>query len=762
MSGNLADLQGRQTRQRDPLNGRAGILPDRRETRVPGFEGFARMGSASRGDVGGAEELRRTLGLATKAAGDFQEYTVNRFERAEEENAARAGIDQASGRIDTDRMRESFAYRSAVELGREQAALPQAVQGFGDRLSTLLDRQTDANPDVRKQHADEAIEDFFQSYARDPETGDLRAGLTTPGAMRWLREAIMDNRNRLRTAAHASINERLGNEALTNVSEVARTQLDAGGLSIAALRQMLPPTVSDDQLRGTLLITIQGRAEELKSDGRFDQAEQAVRILDQLLTPAPTGVRLVDIPASTPVPFGSAAPAPARTPSAAKRRTREEVIGFVLNTLEGGAQVVDNRDGGGTTKFGITKRNNPDVDVANLTFGQAKGIAQRRYWQAAYDAANPAVAAIAFDAGFINSKAFGREIATKYANDPQGALAAYRSRLQSIAKKPDKARFLQPWMNRVDRLASYLGVGSEPTNGDAADDLINDPSFALNPEPLDPVEAARRNPGVSFADQFTGGLALRPEDRTKLIEFRDQFTREVKVEWQRKRAEQQDEAGQSFLLRLSGLGPSVTPTEIAEAARRRDITPQQTATLLNVIRQDAERDEARAERAANEAERDQAKADEEAAQGITAQLMGPVYSGKRSPAEALRLFSEQAPGIDPKVRRAILGAITSEANGIEEVRRNNPAFTSATDALDDGEAEMLALVRGPYRDPKTGRITTPEQQRQIISLEIAKAKRALMRQAIDKGDLGNLRQELVAGIKTRVRRYLTTRPARPR
>ena len=317
-------------------------------------------------------------------------------------------------------------------------------------------------------------------------------------------------------------------------------------------------------------------------------------------------------------------------------------------------------------------------------------------------------------------------------------------------------------MNRVDRLASYLGVGSEPTNGDASDDVINDPSFVLTPEPLDPVEAVRRNPGVSFADQFTGGLALQPEERTRLMEFRDQLGREVKAEWQRNRAQQQDEASEGFLLRLSGLGPSVTPTEIAEAARRRDITPQQTATLLNVIRQDAERDEARAERAANEAERDQAKADEETAQGITAQLMGPVYSGKRSPAEALRLFSEQAPGIDPKVRRAILSAITSEANGIEEVRRNNPAFTSATEALDDGEAEMLALVRGPYRDPKTGRVTTPEQQRQIISLEIAKAKRALMRQAIDKGDLGNLRQELVAGIKTRVRRYLTTRPARPR
>ncbi|MET0218185.1 MAG: glycosyl hydrolase 108 family protein [Burkholderiales bacterium] len=67
--------------------------------------------------------------------------------------------------------------------------------------------------------------------------------------------------------------------------------------------------------------------------------------------------------------------------------------------LEGGAQVVDNRDGGGTTKFGITKRNNPDVDVANLTLAQASSIAKDRYWQPAYDDAHPASQPSPFDGG---------------------------------------------------------------------------------------------------------------------------------------------------------------------------------------------------------------------------------------------------------------------------------------------------------------------------------------------------------------------------
>jgi hypothetical protein len=138
--------------------------------------------------------------------------------------------------------------------------------------------------------------------------------------------------------------------------------------------------------------------------------------------------------------------------------------------------------------------------------------------------------------------------------------------------------------------------------------------------------------------------------------------------------------------------------------------------------------------------------------------MGPVYSGSRSPAEALHLFSNQAATMNPRVRRAVLGAVTSEANGVEEVRKNNPDFTRATDALDDGEAELLRLVRGGYRGPD-GKALNVEQQRAIISLEFAKAKRTLLRAAIDKGDIGKLRGELVDQIKAKVRPYVTNRAA---
>lgn len=707
------------------------------------------MGSASHGD-GGAGELRRVLGMVNEAAGNVAGQIDNKFASDEQANAGRGAVDQATGHVDHELEQRSVAYRKAVELGREQTAFPTAVEKFRSDLSTTLEHQTSADLVARRTEADQHIDDFLRSYAMDPETGELRSGLTTPDAQRWLSGAMSEYRQRLTSGAHERIDERFKGEALTNVSDLLGTQLDAGVVDVEALRKILPPIVSDDELRGTILTTFQGKAEQLKADGRY---ADSYRLVNQLLGDVASAA-----PAPQPLAAVGAAPAVApKSPSVTRKRSRDEVIGFVLNTLEGGPVIVDNGDGAGAPKFGITKRHNPDVDVQNLTYGQAKGIAKDRYWQPAYDQANPAVAAIAFDAGFISSKSFGREIATKFANDPVGALSAYRARLQDIATKPDKARFLTGWMNRVDKLGTYLGVGP---GGSGSDNVIDDLTFMRDAAPLDPVEEARRTPGASFAAQLTGGLALRPEERTKLLEYRDQLGREVRQEWQRKTAAKQDETGAGFLLRLSGLGNPVTPTEIAEASRRREITPEQTTQLLNVIRSDADRDAARAERAANAAERDRDKADEQAAQGITASLMGPVYSGQRSTGEALRLFGERASSLDPKVRRAVLGAITAEANGIEEVRKNNPALRSATETFDDQEQEALRRVQGPYRDPRTRRTITAEQQRAMISLEFAKAKRSLFQSAVDKGDIGNLPDQLGKSIAGKIRPYLTARTVR--
>ena len=58
--------------------------------------------------------------------------------------------------------------------------------------------------------------------------------------------------------------------------------------------------------------------------------------------------------------------------------TFEQAVAFVLNQ-EGGISDLDG-DTGGLTKFGISKHNHPDLDIANLTKEQAIEIYRRDYW----------------------------------------------------------------------------------------------------------------------------------------------------------------------------------------------------------------------------------------------------------------------------------------------------------------------------------------------------------------------------------------------
>ena len=68
-----------------------------------------------------------------------------------------------------------------------------------------------------------------------------------------------------------------------------------------------------------------------------------------------------------------------------------------------GGYVNDPKDPGGETKFGISKRAYPDVDIANLTLEQAQAIYLRDYWnRARCDDLPPAIAYLVFDCA-VNS-----------------------------------------------------------------------------------------------------------------------------------------------------------------------------------------------------------------------------------------------------------------------------------------------------------------------------------------------------------------------
>ena len=56
----------------------------------------------------------------------------------------------------------------------------------------------------------------------------------------------------------------------------------------------------------------------------------------------------------------------------------DRIIEFTLQ--EEGGYVNNPADPGGMTKYGISKRSYPNLDIANLTIDQAKAIYERDFW----------------------------------------------------------------------------------------------------------------------------------------------------------------------------------------------------------------------------------------------------------------------------------------------------------------------------------------------------------------------------------------------
>lgn len=55
-----------------------------------------------------------------------------------------------------------------------------------------------------------------------------------------------------------------------------------------------------------------------------------------------------------------------------------QAVDWVIDVAEGGSKLVT--DYGGLTKYGISQKGNPDIDVENLTREQAEDIYLQRYW----------------------------------------------------------------------------------------------------------------------------------------------------------------------------------------------------------------------------------------------------------------------------------------------------------------------------------------------------------------------------------------------
>jgi lysozyme family protein len=138
-----------------------------------------------------------------------------------------------------------------------------------------------------------------------------------------------------------------------------------------------------------------------------------------------------------------------------------------------GGYVCDPDDPGGATKFGISKRVYPSVDVANLTAEEAKAIYQRDYWDPLYSyIASEEIAGKLFDLGVNLGKgravmllqtacgvtvdgAFGEQtLAAVNKSNPERLLAEFRAIAAEhyallVADDPKLEKFLHGWMRRA-------------------------------------------------------------------------------------------------------------------------------------------------------------------------------------------------------------------------------------------------------------------------------------------------------------------------
>lgn len=126
----------------------------------------------------------------------------------------------------------------------------------------------------------------------------------------------------------------------------------------------------------------------------------------------------------------------------------------------------DKNDPGGETKYGISKKSHPKLDIKNLTIEEAEEIYRREYWVPSRADAYSwplclAVFDVAVNSGIVRSlrmteRTFGdgfctsNEIALAMCNHRDG----HYDRL--VASRPELSRYLKGWKNRVADLRKVV------------------------------------------------------------------------------------------------------------------------------------------------------------------------------------------------------------------------------------------------------------------------------------------------------------------
>lgn len=141
-------------------------------------------------------------------------------------------------------------------------------------------------------------------------------------------------------------------------------------------------------------------------------------------------------------------------------------MGFVAkwewsNKPDGG-YTNDPTDPGGETKWGISKRAHPTLDIKNLTAEQALDIYAKEYWNVCGCDSIPFPLCVAVFDTAVNC---GQSRAVKWAREAGDSVGFLELRKQHyynrINTNPTQVKYLNGWMNRLNDLKKLVEIAEK-------------------------------------------------------------------------------------------------------------------------------------------------------------------------------------------------------------------------------------------------------------------------------------------------------------
>lgn len=650
---NLADNKQRRSVQQDRIGNRPGILPARRDTRSPDLEVNATMRTASRGN-GSAEELLRALGMVQRAGEDLTNYVTAKHADDEQTNIAQGFADQAAGVVDPEQEERSLGYRNAVTKGRTVNDFRKASLEFDEELRGVIERQDDPDLDIRQGEVSERIEKFYRDFAVDPETGEVKRSFKSPGALRYLAEAVQSSRADFSANAMRRIEQRFSQEALTHYSDFNAGKIaDTGTFDVMEARALLPATVTEEQIADATVVTINNGVDHLISQGRFDEAIRLVAsargfasVPVDTHTPGVTRTGVVSPAAgngTSPVSFDALSAAVMQQESGGDPTavSPKGAIG-TMQTMPG--TLVD-------PGYGVKPAaNRSPVELERVGRDYLKAMVKE------YDG-DLVLALAAYNAGPARADAWKASLAGKTVS-------------QQIAAIPFKEtrNYVRSILKQVGALdGNAVPSGSVPA-----------PEFRLQKPGADPVTAYEQT-GTLIPINGLETVQFTPEQRAKLNVLYDQRTDEIRRQWRQKRDEDQAHNAAELMAGVLGMGKATTRDDALAAMRGDAISADHFMTIYRGIEAQEDRKAAELDRQEARHDRAEQRQRQDRINAVAGRILSPLLAGTANSGQTVSTLMRTLPALanDPEAAQAVMGTVLSVSGGWEKVVTENAEVREA-------------------------------------------------------------------------------------